>query len=80
MSRWNSTSAPFRTAVATQLQLLLGPPAEPVVAMVSGGLDSMLLAEALRAHGYPLHALHVNYGLRGAESDADEAFVRAWAR
>ena len=80
MSRWNSTSAPFRTAVATQLQLLLGPPSEPVVAMVSGGLDSMLLAEALRAHGYPLHALHVNYGLRGAESDADEAFVRAWAR
>ena len=40
----------------------------------------MLLAEALRAHGYPLHILHVNYGLRGPESDADEAFVRAWAR
>jgi tRNA(Ile)-lysidine synthase len=79
MNRWDSASAGFRAAVATQVEGLIGTPSDPVIAMVSGGLDSMLLAEALRAHGYPLHVLHVNYGLRGAESDADEALVRSWA-
>jgi tRNA(Ile)-lysidine synthase len=80
MSAWAKASSSFQSAVGAELRELLGPPEKPVVALVSGGLDSMLLAEALRAHGYPLHVLHVNYGLRGAESDADEAFVRAWTR
>ncbi len=46
----------------------------PVVAMVSGGRDSVCLldvAVALRGED-SVRALHVNYGLRGAESDADE--------
>jgi tRNA(Ile)-lysidine synthase len=46
----------------------------PIVAMVSGGRDSVCLldvAVALGAEG-SVRALHVNYGLRGAESDADE--------
>jgi len=49
-------------------------PARSVVAMVSGGRDSVCLldvAVALRSSG-GVRALHVNYGLRGAESDADE--------
>jgi len=46
---------------------------------VSGGADSVFLLEALRRLGYELHVLHVNHGLRGAESDSDERFVRELA-
>ncbi|MBQ6953226.1 MAG: tRNA lysidine(34) synthetase TilS [Bacteroidales bacterium] len=46
---------------------------------VSGGVDSMCLAEKVRLEGGPFAIAHCNFGLRGAESDADEAFVRAWA-
>lgn len=62
----------------------------PVVLMVSGGADSTaLLVRACtgtlnlddgrgeaRVARERLHVLHVNHHLRGAESDADEAFVR----
>jgi tRNA(Ile)-lysidine synthase len=47
---------------------------------VSGGIDSVVLMSALAelapAHGLMLSVGHVHHGLRGAESDADEAFVR----
>ena len=46
---------------------------------VSGGIDSMCLAEKVRLDGGPFAIAHCNFGLRGAESDADEAFVRDWA-
>ena len=46
---------------------------------VSGGVDSMCLAEKVRLEGGPFAIAHCNFGLRGAESDADEALVRAWA-
>ena len=55
------------------------PPTRPVVAMLSGGRDSVCLldvAVALRGAG-SVRALHVNYGLRGAESDADERHCAA---
>lgn len=49
---------------------------------VSGGVDSMVLLDIV-AHWHgkqkdagPIHVAHVNYGLRGEESDADEALVR----
>ncbi|NBC18443.1 MAG: tRNA lysidine(34) synthetase TilS [Bacteroidetes bacterium] len=51
---------------------------QPVLVAVSGGLDSTVLLHILVRLGYAAQAAHVNYGLRGAESDADEAFVRAW--
>jgi tRNA(Ile)-lysidine synthase len=54
-------------------------PTRPVVAMLSGGRDSVCLldvAVALRGAG-SVRALHVNYGLRGAESDADERHCAA---
>ena len=54
-------------------------PARPVVTMLSGGRDSVCLldvAVALRTAG-SVRALHVNYGLRGAESDADERHCAA---
>jgi len=53
-------------------------PAGGVVAAVSGGPDSVALLRALLAvrAGQRVVIAHVNHGLRGAESDADEAFVR----
>ena len=46
---------------------------------VSGGRDSMILAEKVRRSGGPFAVAHCNFRLRGADSDADEALVRAWA-
>ncbi len=43
---------------------------------ISGGADSTALALAAGELGRDLTLLHVNYGLRGVESDGDEAFVR----
>jgi tRNA(Ile)-lysidine synthase len=46
-----------------------------VLVLLSGGRDSVCLLHKLRDED--VVALHVNYGLRGEESDADEAFCRA---
>src|SRR5262245_2917545 len=42
-----------------------------VLCLVSGGPDSTCLWHALGALGYRVSALHVDHGLRGAESEAD---------
>lgn len=62
-----------------QLRVLTSP-GEHIVCAVSGGADSMallwgayLLKDML---GITLSAAHFNHGLRGEESDRDEAFVR----
>lgn len=51
-----------------------------VVIAVSGGPDSVCLLNILallaEEYGLALLAAHLNHGLRGAESDRDEAFVR----
>jgi tRNA(Ile)-lysidine synthase len=47
-----------------------------VVCLVSGGADSSCLWHALRELGYRVSALHVNHGLRGAESEEDARFAR----
>jgi tRNA(Ile)-lysidine synthase len=49
-------------------------PGGEIVCLVSGGQDSTCLWHALRALGYRVSALHVDHGLRGAESDADARF------
>jgi len=53
---------------------------DTVVAGVSGGADSVLMLIALDRLrwelGFSLFAAHVNHGLRGEDSDADEAFTR----
>jgi tRNA(Ile)-lysidine synthetase-like protein len=46
-------------------------PGGDVLCLVSGGADSTCLFHALRELGYRVSALHVDHGLRGAESDAD---------
>lgn len=50
----------------------------PAIVLFSGGGDStaLLLAMAQNRGAGELAALHVNYGLRGNSSDADEAFCR----
>jgi tRNA(Ile)-lysidine synthase len=45
-----------------------------VLCLVSGGPDSTCLRLALAELGYCTGALHVNHGLRGAESEADARF------
>jgi tRNA(Ile)-lysidine synthase len=46
-------------------------PGGEVLCLVSGGADSTCLFHALRELGYTVAALHVDHGLRGAESDED---------
>jgi tRNA(Ile)-lysidine synthetase-like protein len=48
---------------------------ERVVVGVSGGPDSLCLLHVLLALGQPGRAAHLNHSLRGAEADADAAFV-----
>ena len=48
-------------------------PGEEVVALVSGGADSLCLWGVLKELGYPVEALHVEHGLRGHEGLADAA-------
>lgn len=43
---------------------------------LSGGADSMALLLGLLEVGQPVEAVHCNFHLRSAESDADEVFVR----
>lgn len=53
---------------------------DKVIAAVSGGADSVTLLHGLKALeeelGITVYACHVNHNLRGAESDADESYVR----
>ena len=52
------------------------PPGGDVTVLVSGGPDSTCLWHVLRELGYRVDALHVDHGLRGAESDEDARFCR----
>lgn len=51
-------------------------PQDRVLAGVSGGADSVALLLALQELGCALAVAHLNHGLRGAESDEDEQFVK----
>ena len=57
-------------------------PGAQVVCAVSGGADSVcllrLLLEAAPGLNMRVECAHFNHCLRGAESDGDEAFVRAF--
>ena len=57
------------------------PDGEAVLLAVSGGIDSMCMADLfLNSSVRRRFALaHCNFHLRGVESDSDEALVREWA-
>lgn len=66
-----------------QLRTLTSP-GEHIVCAVSGGADSMALLWGLYllkdGLGITLSAAHFNHGLRGEESDKEEAFVREFCQ
>jgi tRNA(Ile)-lysidine synthase len=55
-------------------QMLTG--RDRVLVGVSGGADSTALLLTLRELGYGVTVAHLNHGLRGADSEADERFVK----
>jgi para-aminobenzoate synthetase component 1 len=57
----------------------LFPDRAPLFVAVSGGIDSMVLLHVLHGMGHPCTVLHVDHGLRGADSEADATFVREQA-
>ena len=67
---WQSASS-SRSVGATLI-----PPGGEVVCLVSGGADSTCLWHVLGALGYRVSAVHVDHGLRGAESDGRRRFCR----
>lgn len=52
---------------------------DKILVAVSGGIDSMVLAHLYLESGIKPAIAHCNFTLRNAESDGDEAFVRAFA-
>jgi len=75
-ARDSSPRAPWSTRW-NQLARALGiRPQEKLLLALSGGADSVLLLHWLAAAepGVPLRAVHVDHGLRGAESAADARF------
>ena len=76
MSAPLSHLGPVSRAVALALRQR-GQPGERWLAAVSGGADSVALLAALREHlpAGRLVAAHLNHTLRGADSDADAAWV-----
>ena len=59
-----------------------GIPSADVLLAVSGGIDSMCMADlfASCSEGLTFAIAHCNFHLRGEESDGDESMVRGWAR
>lgn len=47
---------------------------------ISGGIDSMALAYLFKELGFNLTLAHVNFKLRGNDSDEDESFVTQWSQ
>ncbi|MFD0765856.1 tRNA lysidine(34) synthetase TilS [Mucilaginibacter lutimaris] len=55
-------------------------PSDTILAAVSGGMDSVLMAHLLKAAGYNFSIAHCNFMLRGADADADQEFTSRLAQ
>ncbi len=51
-----------------------------VIAAVSGGVDSMVLCNLLLKSEINFSVAHINYMLRGTDSDQDESFVKKYCK
>src|SRR5216684_943920 len=76
-----ASSSPVLSKIANALRLAGVRSGSRILVAVSGGTDSVALLHALMAlrddkFACDIVAAHINHGLRGAESDRDEAFVR----
>lgn len=60
-------------------QLLSEPDGKKFLLAVSGGIDSMVLCHLFESWKVPFAIAHVNFQLRGEESNGDENFVREHA-
>lgn len=78
----SSDSALISRVAHTVREQRLFKPADTLVVGLSGGADSTALLDLLTRlpdYNLTLVAAHLNHGLRGAESDADEEFCRVLA-
>ena len=66
----------FVNHVSQQHLLPLG---QEVLLAVSGGIDSVVLADLMHSAGYPFAVAHCNFHLRPGDCDRDEQFVRRLA-
>lgn len=73
-----------RSTFEEQLQDLTRPSGNPTYLLaVSGGADSMVLAylfNELRDSGYEFQVAHINYKLRGEDSDSDQKVVEDFCK
>ncbi|SDJ79122.1 tRNA(Ile)-lysidine synthase [Catalinimonas alkaloidigena] len=67
----------FQAYLQTELRLSSE---DHLLVAISGGVDSVVLTHLLYRSAFSFSLAHVNFGLRGNESDADEQFVRQLAR
>lgn len=70
---------PLFATFQQELQALL-PAGHSVLLAISGGVDSVVLAHLLKTANVPVTLAHVNFQLRGEESERDEQFVRQLAK
>lgn len=81
MNKRNSDGIVAERVYETISKYNLLPDKGKVLVAVSGGADSVCLLHILCAmrgeHGFKVFAAHLNHGIRGAEADADEEYVRA---
>jgi tRNA(Ile)-lysidine synthase len=54
-------------------------PDEHILLAVSGGIDSVVMAQLFKEAGYDCTLAHCNFQLRGDDSEGDESFVRSLA-
>lgn len=73
----------METTIADRFNQFIGeqhlcPPGARILLTVSGGSDSMTLADLFCQRGDDIGVAHVNFQLRGADSTRDEAFVKSF--
>jgi tRNA(Ile)-lysidine synthase len=74
----NLLTHPISISVKKNLGLMGITPTSRILVGVSGGVDSMVLVYILHKLGYQVSASHVNFNLRGEESNNDALFVNQW--